>query len=114
MHELPVTESVLEITLRHAQAAEAKHVNEIHLVIGELASIIDDSVQFYWDIVSKDTIAEGARLNFRRIPAEMLCYDCQTRFFPSSDDYACPNCGSARLKIVAGNEFFVEAIDIET
>jgi len=114
MHELPVTESVLEIALRHAQAADAKRVNEIHLVIGELASIIDDSVQFYWDIISKDTIADGARLNFRRIQAEMLCYECQTRFSPSPDDYSCPNCGSTHLKIVAGNEFFVEAIDIET
>jgi hydrogenase nickel incorporation protein HypA/HybF len=114
MHELPITESVLEIATRHAELANAKRITEINLVIGELASIVDDSVQFYWDIIAKDTIAEGARLYFRRVPARMNCLDCQADFTPGGDGYACPECGGYHLQIVAGREFFVESIDIET
>ena len=55
MHELPVTESVLEIALRHAKGAGAERITNIYLVIGQLSSIVDDSIQFYWDIVSKDS-----------------------------------------------------------
>ena len=53
MHELSVTESILEITVRHAQDAGAIKVNDLYLVIGDLASIVDDSVQFYWEIISQ-------------------------------------------------------------
>jgi hydrogenase nickel incorporation protein HypA/HybF len=111
MHELAVTESILEITLRHAQV---RKVSDIYLVIGQLSSIIDDSVQFYWDFVSKDTPAEGARLHFQRIPADLCCLDCATRFTLAQGDLACPTCGSVKIKITAGEEFFLEAIEVET
>lgn len=114
MHELPVTENILEISLRHARQAGAARITNIYLVIGSLASIIDDSVQFYWDILSKGTLAEGAKLHFRRIPAELLCLQCGQRFQPSEDDFSCPNCRSVQVKIAAGEEFYLEAIDIDT
>jgi hydrogenase nickel incorporation protein HypA/HybF len=114
MHEMSVTESLLEITLRHAHEANAKCVTDLYLVIGQLSSIIDDSVSFYWDIVAQNTIAEGAKLHFRRIPTQMLCLDCQRSFFPLDGDFACPDCQSTRVKVVAGEEFFLESINIET
>ena len=114
MHELPVTESILEITLRHAEAAGAARVTDIYLVIGQLASIVDDSVQFYWDMISADTIAAGARLHFKRIPAELLCLDCQERYQPGEGELACPQCGSRRVKVVAGEDFRMEAIEVES
>jgi hydrogenase nickel incorporation protein HypA/HybF len=52
MHELAVTESILEIALRHAQEHNARHITGLYLVLGQWASIVDDSVQFYWDIIS--------------------------------------------------------------
>jgi hydrogenase nickel incorporation protein HypA/HybF len=60
MHELPVTESLLEIALRHARKAGAERITRLNIVIGELSSIVDESIRFYWDIVSKDTMAEGS------------------------------------------------------
>jgi hydrogenase nickel incorporation protein HypA/HybF len=113
MHELSVTESLLEIALKHAQNAGAKRITALHLVIGQLASIVDDSVQFYWDFVAKDTLAEGAALTFRRISTEFQCLDCQKRYAPDGNVLACPQCGSTRIKIMAGEEFFLEAIDVE-
>jgi hydrogenase nickel incorporation protein HypA/HybF len=114
MHELSVAESILEISLRHAQPAQARKISDIYLVIGQLSSIIDDSVQFYWDFISKDTPAEGARLHFRRIPAEFHCLDCDQNFMPCGGDLGCPNCSSNHVKITAGEEFYLEAIEVET
>lgn len=114
MHELSVTESLLEIALRHAQKAQASHVTALHLVVGQLASIVDDSVQFYWDFVAKDTLAAGAQLHFRRIPAALECLDCANQFTLTGDALPCPACGSARIRILTGNEFYLESIEIET
>jgi hydrogenase nickel incorporation protein HypA/HybF len=113
MHELSVTESILEIALRHAAPTGAGRISDLYLVIGQLSSLVDDSVQFYWDLISKDTLAEGATLHFRRIPTELLCLHCNHQYQPGPDELTCPTCGSAQVKIVAGEEFYLEAIDVE-
>jgi hydrogenase nickel incorporation protein HypA/HybF len=113
MHELPVTQSLLEIAIRHAQQSNAQRILCLNITVGQYATIVDDSVQFYWDMIAQDTIAEGAKLNFHRIPAELLCQDCDRRYTPGADDLACPDCQSANVKIVSGREFFLESIDIE-
>jgi len=112
MHELSVTESILEIALRHAQESKAKRITDLYLVIGQLSSIVDDSVQLYWDIVSKDTPAEGAKLHFQRIPARLACLECGHEYSPG-DDLTCPACHSARVRVTAGNEFRLDAMDVD-
>jgi hydrogenase nickel incorporation protein HypA/HybF len=111
MHELSVTESILEISLRHA--ANARKITNLYLVIGQFASIVDDSVQFYWDIISKGTIAEGSVLHFRRLPAALICLDCSNQFSPNAHGFFCPLCKSEHVKVISGQEFFMEAIDVE-
>lgn len=110
MHELSITESLLEITLRHARQAQAKKVTDLYLVVGQLSSVVDDSVQFYWDFVSQGTEAEGARLHFRRIPAQLECRTCGERFDWNGEDLTCPKCGQADVKVVAGEEFYLESL----
>lgn len=113
MHELSVTESILEIALRHAKQADALRITDIYLVIGQLSSIVDDSVQFYWDIVSKDTIAAEATLHFQRVPTEVLCLECQHRYNPARGEFSCPHCQSNQIEIVTGEEFYLEAIKVD-
>jgi len=113
MHELSVTQGMLEIALRHAQQAGAQRITHINLVIGDLSSIVDDSVQFYFDIISQDTIAEGARLIFQRLPATFRCWDCGNTFTPNGRDFTCPQCGGPKVEVIAGNEFRVESIEVE-
>ena len=114
MHELPITENILKIALRHADSAGATKITDIHLVIGKLASIVDQSVRFYWDIISEDTIAEGASLHFSIIPAQILCLDCDLRYHPEEGELGCPDCSSLHVNVIAGEEFRVEAIEIES
>jgi hydrogenase nickel incorporation protein HypA/HybF len=113
MHELPVAESILEIALRHGHQNGAVRITHLHLVIGQLSSMIDDSIRFYWDMIAGGTIAEGARLSFRRIPVEMQCQSCQKIYPPTPEELACPQCGSTRAKVLKGDEFYLETIDIE-
>lgn len=113
MHELSVVESILEIAVRHAKQAHAERITQIYLVIGNLSSIVDDSVQFYWDILSSGTIAEGAILNFKRIETRLQCKDCGLKFTPIDTDYSCPDCESIQVIVINGQEFYVEAIDID-
>ena len=113
MHELAVTESILKIAEKHALQAEAKKVTDIFLVIGNLSSIVDESVVFYWDMISQNTICEGSKVHFKRIPATMLCLACDNKFELPGELISCPNCGSFQLSIQSGEEFWLDCIEIE-
>lgn len=113
MHELPITQSILEITLRHAEQANAQHVAAINIVVGQLSSVIDDSVQFYWDMISEGTIAQGAILHFQRNPVILQCLACKNEYIPSDEDFTCPNCHGESIKIISGEEFYLDSIEVE-
>lgn len=113
MHELSITENILEITLRHAREAGAIRVTDIYLVIGRLSSIVDDSIQFYWDFMTENTICSGAVLHFERIPARLLCLSCNQEYTLNADLEPCPFCQSAYIKVIAGEEFHVDSIEVE-
>jgi hydrogenase nickel incorporation protein HypA/HybF len=113
MHEMAVTQSILDIALDHAGRVGATRVTDLHLVVGQLSSIVDDSVQFYWDIISKETLCEGARLHFERVPAQMLCLDCGQSYELTAGLAECPGCGGFHVRVSGGEEFRLESIEVE-
>jgi hydrogenase nickel incorporation protein HypA/HybF len=113
MHELPVTEDILRIATEHGKKAGATRITAVHLVIGQLAGFIDDSIQFYFDMLAPGTLAEGAQLQFERVPTRVRCRDCVHEFTPAELDWRCPNCGSMGGDIIAGKEFFVDSIEVD-
>jgi hydrogenase nickel incorporation protein HypA/HybF len=114
MHELAVTQSILDIALRHAERAGAERILGINLVIGDLTGFVDDSIQFYFDFLSKDTPAQGGKLHFERIAARVRCKTCNAEYAPpDSRLWACPECETLGGEIIAGREFSVSSIEIE-
>ena len=59
MHELGITRNVVAICSEHANGAPVRRVT---LEIGKLAAILPESVRFCFDICTKGTLLEGARL----------------------------------------------------
>lgn len=113
MHELSVTESILSLAIEYAQKSNATKVTDIHIVIGQLSSVVDDSVQFYWDFMAEDSICQGAVLHFERIPAKLECQDCSLEYVITEKLTPCPRCSGYNTRIVSGEEFYLESIEIE-
>lgn len=113
MHELAVTESILSISEKYARENGATKVTGINLVIGKLSSIVDESVQFYWDIVSQDSLCYQAILHFERRPGTLHCNTCGKEYSIETSLQPCPECGGANVKIISGEEFYVDSIEIE-
>jgi len=101
------------LALKHAQSAHASRITDLHIVVGQLSSMIDESVQAYWEIVSEGTIAQKSTLHFRRIPAEMECANCNLRYRLNDSDLSCPVCGSQQVCIASGDEFYLESIEVD-
>jgi len=113
MHELAITQSMFDLVLEQARKAKARKVGKINLVIGEMTGVVSDCVQFYFDFISKGTLAEGAALCFLAVPPKARCQGCDKLFELKEFDWTCPYCGGNNLQIVAGKELFVESIEVE-
>jgi len=113
MHELAITQDMLNLVLEQAEKAGAKEVGEINLVIGEMTGVVEDCVQFYFNFLSKGTIAERAALSFTMVPTTARCRVCDKPFELKEFDWACPYCQGNSMEIIAGKELFVESIEVE-
>jgi hydrogenase nickel incorporation protein HypA/HybF len=113
MHELGITDQLLQLVLRHAEQAGAARVTRLNLIIGEFSSVVDDSIQFYWEMMVQGTIAEHAALCFERVPGKFRCDECGLVFPVREFDGQCPACGGLRARIADGEQFRLDSIEIE-
>lgn len=113
MHEFSITQGILNIAVEKAREARASRITAINLVIGEMASVVDDCIQFYFDFLSEDSIAKDARLSFKRIPMQVRCRSCNLSFRPKNTVWSCPQCQKWDAEIVAGQELLIDSIEVK-
>ena len=104
---------MLSLALEKAGEAKAAKITRINLVVGELSGVVPDCVQFYFGIISKDTIADGAALNFETRPIQIRCRKCQNVFTPANYEWACPTCHETSVEIASGRECYMESLEVE-
>lgn len=116
MHELPITESILNIVLKHAEKNDARHVMAIHLKIGMMSELEDDWLQRYFDYLSKGTIAEGAKLVIERAPAMVECRACLNQYEAETmriSELTCPACGERGGVLLSGREYYIKEMEVQ-
>lgn len=113
MHEYAVTKNIIDSAVDEATKAGANKILEIRLVIGELSSIMDESVQMYFDIISEGTMAHGARLVFKKIRAQFKCRSCGNIYDKPASGFDCPSCGGPGYPTGAGKEFYIESLEVD-
>ena len=113
MREIQATQSILAKALLKASDANARRIKTVHFAIGEIAELDQNSIQQYWEEISKGTPAEQAQLHFRLINAKVQCMACFMEYHPIHGQIHCPYCGSYGAKIMSGEEFSIESIELD-
>ena len=114
MHELPITQSIFQIILRHAKENHVKQVIAVNLEIGALSDLHSSWMQRYYDRLSRGTVVEGAKLKTNRVPAVFRCDACQAQFEVNAlldADLICTQCHSSRVSLVSGREYQVKSME---
>jgi len=110
VHELSLSQAILDTALRHA---DGRRVTAIGLRVGHLRQVVPDSLEFYLELVSRETVCEGATLELELVPARLRCNPCGGEWELESPPFRCPDCAGSDVEVVAGNEFEVESITVE-
>lgn len=111
MHELSLTQNILDVALKNAGNNRIVRVN---LLIGQFSDEREEAIRFYWDDLAKDTPAQSAELSFKWVNAEMQCLECNTVFQPAEETAVCPGCQSYRVKLLSGDDVRLDSIDVES
>jgi hydrogenase nickel incorporation protein HypA/HybF len=121
MHELSVTQSLLDLALRHAGG---QRITDIHMEVGAMAGVVATSVEFYFEHLSQGSLAEGARLHFEAVPLKIVCQACGQALdltpwagdppqavYVAALGQGCA-CGSQRLRVADGAHFRMTSIEV--
>jgi hydrogenase nickel incorporation protein HypA/HybF len=110
VHELSLSSAILETALRHAGG---KKVGAVELTVGALRQVVPASLTFYFEIVSRGTVCEGARLELHTVDARVRCNGCDDEWTLDDPIFRCSSCEASDVEVITGNEFLVESIDVE-
>src|SRR5512134_880249 len=76
MHEMALAESVIEIVERAARQHAAAAVRAVRLEIGRLSHVEPDALRFAFDVVKRNGVAHGARLEILATEGTAWCMQC--------------------------------------
>lgn len=113
MHEMGIMEGVLDSALKSAQQAHALRIRKITLSIGDMTECIDDALQFSFEILSENTLAQGATLVLNKVSPRSVCLDCRKEFDHDRFHRQCPYCQSYSTDLIAGRELSIDSIEVD-
>ena len=104
MHELSLTQSLLDIVEDYARREGFTRVRALKLSFGRLSCIDPDALTFSFSVQARGTKAEGAQLEFDILPAILYCLKCEREFSSGAFQPACPCCGGGDVLLTGGTE----------
>ncbi len=113
MHELAIVEALLETSIPKAESSGAKRILEVNFHIGEMSGIVPSCIHEYFALASKGTIAEGAKIDLKTVPAKISCRSCGYEGAPDKKNYCCPECQSYDFKLTSGREYYIDHLVAE-
>ncbi len=108
MHELAITEGIVDAVTARIGAARAVRVQ---LLIGKLSGVVPDAVRFCFDVCAEGTGLAGARLEIVEAPGVARCRDCGADV-ALHDVIALCECGSANLEFLSGRELRITEVEV--
>ncbi len=109
MHELGITQNIVEIATEHAQGAK---IRRITLEIGLLTAVMPDAIRFCFDVCAQDTPLAEATLEIMERPGIGQCRLCGQKIELDQPFGVC-DCGSMQIDIIQGEELTIKELETE-
>jgi len=118
MHEYSMMTQIVDSILAEANKRKATKVEEVDLEIGEYTLLGDEQLKFAYELMSKDTILHGSKLNIKHLEGKIKCTACgyEGPVSVSEDSphrivpiLSCPRCNGI-AQITEGRECLVRNI----
>ncbi|MGF1478538.1 MAG: hydrogenase maturation nickel metallochaperone HypA [Cyanophyceae cyanobacterium] len=112
MHEVSLMKNALAIALTEAKNQGATQIHSLKINVGELSGVVPEALKFAFDVVVRETIAQGAKLELEIIPVTCYCPHCCLTFHPFGWCHACPQCHHISTQILQGRELELASLEV--
>ncbi len=113
MHEMGIAEQLVKIALDAIpEDIENPRVEILNLRIGKLASVVEHSLTFCIEIITKDTALEDVKLVIEEVPVKIRCKDCHKEWEVDTPMFKCPDCGDGEIKMISGRELEITSMEL--
>ena len=112
MHELSVTQEILEIVKQYLPNPASSTIKSVKIKVGRLSNILPDSLSFCYEALTSQTDLEGSKLIINESPLVISCPNCEAEIEMEPPVFVCPTCGNSQIKIISGTELYVEEIEL--
>jgi len=113
MHELALTESLVELIETESRSRGFSRVRVVRLELGALGGVDGEAMRFCFEAVGKGTLIEGAELDICVKPGEGWCLDCAKTVEMYDRFGACPECGRCHVQVAAGDDLRLKELEVE-
>lgn len=112
MHETDMTKALI-LTIKDWWLGEGQPtIERIHLIVGRFTCVEPQSLQFAFDVQTRQSFLEGVCLKIQETPLVAYCHHCQQEYRPDMGlQYACPTCDSPMADIRSGRELKIDRIE---
>ena len=112
MHEMALSQSLLDLIGEHARAASASRVTRVVLEIGVLSHVDPAAMSFCFDSAARGTIAENAILQICEPSGKAYCFTCEKTIQIGARGEACPDCHGYQLLVNGGEEMKLKELEV--
>lgn len=112
MHELSLCRSLIRKATRVAAEHGAPRIHRVCLRIGPLSGVEVALMREAFPLASRDTPAEGARLEIALAPVRVHCPRCGEEAEARVNDLTCPRCGDWQTRLTGGDELLLVSVDL--
>ena len=114
MHEMGLAAEIVRIvTDSIPPELTGSKVAQVNLRVGKLAAVVPQSLRFCFEIVARETPAEGARLEIREVAVAARCNRCGHEWEIDEPVFSCPQCSSGSIEMLSGRELDIDSIELE-
>jgi len=100
VHELGITQGIIDRAREAAQANGALRVTDLFVTMTLAADFTQDSIEMYFEMLAgEDEFFAGAKLHFDQKPIAATCLSCSDEFVADVLQPVCPQCGSLLVRL---------------
>jgi hydrogenase nickel incorporation protein HypA/HybF len=113
MHEVSLVESIVALIEDEQRREQFSRVRVVCVHVGALGHVEPDALRFCFDVVARGTAADGAALSIVTVAGAGECFACNRTVALTDRFDACPLCGCAEVRMIAGDELRLAELEVE-